>query len=313
MEGAATKPALVVITGPTASGKTALAVAMARRFGTGVISADSRQLYRELRIGTARPSPGEMAGVPHYLTGVLSIEKEFNASLFEAAVLELLEGLFERHPVVVMAGGSMLYIDAVCRGIDDLPAADRALREGLTARLESEGLESLRFELRRLDPDYYRRADLRNPKRILHALEICLQTGRPYSSHLRNAPRERPFAILKAGLNPPRNLLYERINRRVEEMVAAGLEEEVRSLLPYRSLNALQTVGYREWFPYFDGLIPRGEVIRQIQSNSRRYARKQLTWLRRDPEIRWFDGGDPGEIIAWAEQSLAGRSSLPAS
>ncbi len=301
------KPVLVVITGPTASGKTALALAVASRFGTEIVSADSRQVYRELKTGTARPAPEELARVRHHLIGHLSIHDAYNASLFETEVLALLGRLFAQFPVVIMAGGSMLYIDAVCHGIDDLPSVDGELREHLIARLQREGLESLRFDLKRLDPDYYGQADLQNPKRILHALEMCLQTGKPYSALLRKERKSRSFAVIKAGLNPDRKTLYDRINLRVDAMVAGGLEEEARGLLAWRSLNALNTVGYREWFPYFDGEISREEAIRQIKSNTRRYARKQMTWYRRDPDIQWFSGSDTGAIVAWLEEEIRSK------
>lgn len=296
-----TKPFLIVITGPTAIGKSEISVQVARHFSTEIISADSRQIYREMCIGTAVPGQAELSGVPHHFIHSRSIHDYYNASRFEEDVLLTLESLFQRHRVVVMTGGSMLYIDAVCQGIDDLPGIDPELRQNLLKRYEDEGLESLRLQLKHMDPEYYAQVDLMNHKRILHALEVCLMTGKPYSSFRTGGIKERPFQIVKIGLNAKRDILYDRINERVDQMVRAGLEEEARQLFPFRHYNALNTVGYREWFDYFDDKLTRDEAIFKIKSNTRRYARKQLTWFRRDPAIRWFDIDETGQIIPYIE------------
>lgn len=297
-------PTLVVITGPTGIGKTAFSLEVAQHFNTEIISADSRQMYREMKIGTAIPSPVQLSRVKHHFIGNLSIHEYYNASRFEEESLELLKTLFTRHPVVVMTGGSMLYIDAVCNGIDDLPLVDPGIRKELFLRYEQEGIESLRLLLKQLDPDYYQQVDLQNHMRLLHALEISLMTGKPYSTHLTRKKKARPFRIIKIGLNTSREILYEQINRRVNDMVSTGLEEEARHLLPYRHVNALNTVGYKEWFSFFDGKCTREEAIAQIQSNSRRYARKQLTWFKRDPAIRWFRPEEAGKVIAHIEECI---------
>lgn len=297
------KPILVVITGPTASGKTALSIDVARHFGTEILSADSRQLYREMHIGTAVPGYDELMQVRHHFIHTLSISEYYNASMFEQDVLQTLECIFKHTRMAVLTGGSMMYIDAVCKGIDDLPVVDPQLRNELIALFEREGIEPLRIQLRLLDPDYYAEVDLQNPKRLLHALEICMMTGKPYSSFRTNTTRERPFHILKIGLNPPRDLLYRNINQRVDDMVMQGLEEEARSLYPHRQNNALNTVGYREWFDHFDGLVSREEAIEKIKSNTRRYARKQLTWFRRDKDIRWFDPSEYKDVIPYIQHN----------
>ena len=298
-------PTLLVITGPTGIGKTGLSIETALRFGSVVLSADSRQMYREMEIGTARPTAEQMALVPHYFVGHLSIHDYYNASRFEEEALELLSGLFLRHRVVVMTGGSMMYIDAVRRGIDDLPTVDPVVREKLLQQYETEGIESLRFDLRRLDPGYYHQVDLHNHMRLLHALEICLMTGKPYSAQLTRTPKKREFRIVTWCLDMEREVLYARINKRVDEMVELGLEEEARRLYPLRSLNALNTVGYREWFAHFDGKTSRETAIEEIKSNTRRYARKQLTWFRRDPSVQWFDMQQAGEFVPLVEKDLA--------
>jgi tRNA dimethylallyltransferase len=298
------KPTLIVVTGPTAVGKTEISLNIASHFKTVIISADSRQIYREMKIGTAVPSEEQLRKVRHYLIGTCSIHEYYNASKFEGEVIELLNTLFAEHMSVVMTGGSMLYIDAVCRGIDDLPAVDQEIRKELLRLLETGGIEALRFELKRVDPQYYRNTDLRNYKRLLHAVEISRMTGRPYSEFRKGIAKERPFRIVKVGLNTSRQKLYERINNRVDNMITDGMEEEARQLYPYANLNALNTVGYREWFSFFSGVTGRAETIAQIKSNTRRYARKQLTWLRKDPDIHWFDLDEAGRIIPWLEEII---------
>lgn len=293
---------LIVITGPTAVGKTALCLDIAKHFDIPIINADSRQIFRELKIGTARPTEEQMQEVKHYFVGILGLEDYYSASLFEQQVLELLDQQFQTHDYALMAGGSMMYIDAVCDGIDDIPTIDDATRDLMKKRLAEEGLEKLCEELKILDPDYYEIVDRQNPRRVVHALEICTMTGKPYTSFRKREKRERPFRIIKIGLNRPREELYERINRRVDQMMAEGLLDEVQSLYPRRSLNALNTVGYKELFDYIDGRWPLEEAVERIKGNTRRYARKQLTWYKKDEQIRWFHPDDKETIINYISQ-----------
>ena len=288
---------LIVITGPTAVGKTALCLDVAKHFDIPIINADSRQIFRELKIGTARPTEEQMAQVHHDFVGMLGLEDYYSASLFEQQVLALLEQQFLTHDYALMAGGSMMYIDAVCDGIDDIPTIDDETRATMKKRLAEEGLEALCEELRQLDPEYYEIVDRQNPRRVVHALEICQMTGKTYSSFRKREKRERPFDIIKIGLNRPREELYERINKRVNQMMADGLLEEARSLYPKRHLNALNTVGYKELFDYLDGRWPLEEAVERIKGNTRRYARKQLTWYKKDEQIRWFHPDDTEQII----------------
>ena len=282
-------PTLQIILGPTAVGKTAYAVEAALRAGSPVVSCDSRQVYRELRIGVARPSEAELASVRHYFIADRSVTEPLSAGQYEIEALTLLESLFKDHDTVVMAGGSGLYIDALCNGLDDFPEADPALREELSRRLREEGVAALRADLRILDPESYASIDPANGQRIVRALEVTIATGRKYSSFKTHAPKSRPFSIEKIGLTRPRPKLYARIDARVDAMMEAGLLDEVRSLLPYRDLPALQTVGYRELFGYFDKTYDLVEAVRLIKRNSRHYAKKQLTWWARDPAIRWVE------------------------
>lgn len=298
------KKYLIVLTGPTGIGKTRVGIEMAKHFNTEIISADSRQLFKELSIGTAVPSASQQSEIKHHFIQSLSIAENYNASKFESEALEVLGNLFESHKVVLMVGGSMLYVDAVCKGIDLMPDVEPEIRELLKRRLETEGLESLRFQLKRLDPTYYETVDLKNPNRIVHALEICLMTGKPYSSFRSSPNRKRPFEIVKIGLDCERERLHHRINQRVDEMVEAGLEDEARKLYPRKQLNALNTVGYREWFAHFDGEIPREKAIALIKRNSRRYARKQLTWFRNDPEVNWFQPSETRQIIEFINNKI---------
>lgn len=293
---------LIVITGPTAVGKTALCLDIAKHFDIPIINADSRQIFRELKIGTARPTEEQMQEVKHYFVGILGLEDYYSASLFEQQVLELLDQQFQTHDYALMAGGSMMYIDAVCDGIDDIPTIDDATRDLMKKRLAEEGLEKLCEELKILDPDYYDIVDRQNPRRVVHALEICTMTGKPYTSFRKREKRERPFRIIKIGLNRPREELYERINRRVDQMMVEGLLDEVQSLYPRRSLNALNTVGYKELFDYIDGRWPLEEAVERIKGNTRRYARKQLTWYKKDEQIRWFHPDDKETIINYISQ-----------
>ena len=288
---------LIVITGPTAVGKTALCLDVAKHFDIPIINADSRQIFRELKIGTARPTEEQMRQVHHDFVGMLGLEDYYSASLFEQQVLALLEQQFLTRDYALMAGGSMMYIDAVCDGIDDIPTIDEETRATMKKRLAEEGLEALCEELRQLDPEYYEIVDRQNPRRVVHALEICQMTGKTYSSFRKREKRERPFDIIKIGLNRPREELYERINKRVDQMMADGLLEEARSLYPKRHLNALNTVGYKELFDYLDGRWPLEEAVERIKGNTRRYARKQLTWYKKDEQIRWFHSDDTEQII----------------
>lgn len=290
-------PTLIVLLGPTGVGKTALSLSIAKHFQTEIISCDSRQLYREMSVGTAVPEKELQELVPHHFIQSHSITDRYNAARFESDVLELLKSLFLKHPVVLMTGGSMLYIDAVCKGIDDLPDIDPELRSALVERMKQEGIENLRAELKLLDPEYYREADLQNPARIIHALEICYMTGRSFSSQRTKTSKERDFRIVKIGLNRDRTELYDRINMRVDAMMQSGLEEEARRLFPYRDLNNVHTVGYRELFDYFEGLCTREEAVERIKANTRKYARKQLTWFRKDPGIHWFHPDQSAGIL----------------
>lgn len=279
---------LLIVLGPTAVGKTDYSIDLALDCHSPIISCDSRQLFREMRIGTARPSDEQLARVRHYFIASHSITENYTAGRYEVEALALLEELFKTHDTLVMTGGSGLYIDALCNGLDDFPDADPALRASLTERLEKEGLASLRHELRRLDPDTAARIDPANRQRIIRALEVCIATGRPYSEFRSGRRKERPFTIRKIGLTRPREDLYARIDARVDVMMEQGLEEEALRLLPYRNLSALNTVGYREMFRYFDGEYPLEEAVRLIKRNTRHYAKKQLTYWARDPEIDWL-------------------------
>ena len=290
---------LIVITGPTAVGKTALCLDVAKHFHIPIINADSRQIFRELKIGTAPPTEAQMQQVHHDFVGMLGLDDYYSASLFEQQVLELLDRQFLTSDYALMAGGSMMYIDAVCDGIDDIPTIDDQTRTMMKQRLADEGLEALCDELRQRDPEYYEIVDRQNPRRVVHALEICLMTGKTYTSFRKREKRQRPFSIVKIGLNRPREELYERINRRADQMMADGLLEEAKALYPKRHLNALNTVGYKELFDYIDGRWPLEEAVERIKGNTRRYARKQLTWFKKDESIRWFHPDETETIIKY--------------
>jgi len=298
------KNTLIVLPGPTGVGKTAFATGLAERLGCDIISCDSRQFYREMKIGTAAPGEEELARAKHHFVGFLSVTDYYSISLFERDVLALLPSLFPSNPVVIMTGGSMLYMDAVCRGMDDIPDTDPAVRQKYLEMYHNEGIEGLRIALKLLDPVSYSRIDLHNPRRILRALEITESSGRPYSSFLTAPVRQRDFRIIKAGLTRERSELYRRIDMRVDRMMEEGLEQEAASLIRYRGLNALNTVGYREMFRWFDGEVSREEAVMLIRRNTRRYARKQLTWCNRDSQINWFDASESEKIISWIEKSL---------
>ena len=297
------KKTLIVITGPTAVGKTALCLNIAKHFNIPIINADSRQIFRELRIGTARPTEEQMKTVHHYFVGTLGLDDYYSASLFEQQVLELLGQLFLTHHLALMTGGSMMYIDAVCNGIDDIPTIDERTRCLVKERLADEGLEKLCEELRQLDPEYYEIVDRQNPRRVVHALEICIMTGMTYTSFRKREQKRRPFNILKIGVNLPREELYERINQRVDKMMADGLLEEAKSLFPKKSLNALNTVGYKELFAYMEGRWSLEEAVERIKGNTRRYARKQLTWFKKDQQIHWFLPEETDKIIDFISQN----------
>ena len=295
---------LIVLLGPTGVGKTELSLRVASHVGSPIISADSRQLYKELVIGTAAPTAEQLARVKHYLVGTLSLTDYYNASQFEEEVLVCLENLFQSTSNVVMTGGSMMYIDAVCNGIDELPTVSQEIRTNLMKRFEVEGLDPIREDLKRLDPQHYNEVDLNNYKRVIHALEICLMTGRPYSELRTNTKKTRPFRIIKIGLTRDREELCDRINARVDQMMRDGLLEEARHVYPYKHLNSLNTVGYKEMFNYLDGEWPLDFAIEKIKRNSRVYARKQMTWFKRDKEINWFHPDNIEGILTFLDEQL---------
>lgn len=299
---------LVVILGPTGVGKTELCLQVARHLCVPIINADSRQIFAEIPIGTAAPTAAQQQRVQHYFVGTHRLDDYYSASMYEQDVLRLLDDLYAGraedgvvHDVALMTGGSMMYIDAVCNGIDDIPTVDDRTREEMKRRLAQEGLPALVDELRRLDPEHWQVVDRQNPRRVVHALEICHMTGKTYTSFRTNSRKQRPFRIVKVGLSRPREELYGRINARVLEMMAQGLEEEARRVYPLRGLNSLNTVGYKEMFAWFDGSIDRDEAVRQIQSNSRRYMRKQLTWFKKDGSIRWFSPDNIEDILNYID------------
>lgn len=298
-------PTLIVLIGPTGVGKTELSLTIAEKYHTPILSSDSRQLYADLRIGTAAPTPDQLARVPHFFVGTLKLTDYYSAAQYEAEVLKKLDELFTTHPVVLMTGGSMMYVDAVCKGIDDIPTVDKETRELMMYRYETEGLERLCAELKLLDPEYYQQVDLKNPKRVIHALEICYMTGRTYTSFRTRTTKKRPFHILKIGLKRDREELYERINRRVDLMMEEGLLKEARQVYPYRHLNSLNTVGYKELFSYFDGTWDLPFAIEKIKQNSRIYSRKQMTWFKRDTDITWFHPAQTDEILHFIEKQLS--------
>lgn len=283
---------LIVITGPTAVGKTELCMELAQWLNVPIINADSRQMFRELKIGTAAPTDKQLQQVRHYFVGNLSISDYYSASMYEQDVNKLLAELFTTSNYALLTGGSMMYIDAVCNGIDDIPTVDETTRQLMKQRLAEEGLEALVEELKQLDPEHYEVVDRQNPRRVVHALEICHMTGKTYTSFRKAEKKQHPFQIVKIGLNRDRSELYERINLRVDKMIQNGLVEEARNLTSYRHANALNTLGYKEIFNYFDGIWSLEEAIERIKGNTRRYARKQLTWFKRDATMRWFHPND---------------------
>ncbi|NOX87132.1 MAG: tRNA (adenosine(37)-N6)-dimethylallyltransferase MiaA [Chlorobi bacterium] len=296
------KKNLVVVAGPTASGKSDVAILLAKYFKTEIISADSRQFYKEIPIGTAAPGREQLAAVKHHFAGHLSVKDDYNVSRFEQDVLNLLDELFKTHEVVIMVGGSGLYIDAVCKGIDELPEPDETIRNSLNELVEKKGIGTLQRKLKRLDPAYYNQVDLYNPKRLIRAIEVCLQTGKPYSQLRQNKPKKRDFDIIKIGMEVPREILVERIAHRTYEMMEKGWLEEALKVYPMKDCNALNTVGYKELFKYFDGEWDLDTAIQKIITNTRRYARRQMTWFRKDKAIAWFDPSDVEGMIRLVEE-----------
>lgn len=295
---------LVVVLGPTGVGKTELCLTLAEHLNTPIINADSRQIFKELPIGTAAPTPEQQQRVFHYFVGNHHIQDYYSAAMYEEDVMNLLPILFKNNDAALLTGGSMMYIDAVCNGIDDIPTVRAEIRTWMKQRLEKEGLPTLVEELKKLDPEHWSIVDKQNPRRVVHALEICHQTGKTYTSFRSAKKKERPFKIIKIGLNRDREELYERINQRVLLMQEEGLETEARNVYPHKGLTSLRTVGYKELFAFFDGEITQEEAIRQIQSHSREYMRKQLTWFKRDQEIKWFHPDNIKEIINYIDCCL---------
>ncbi len=295
---------LIVIAGPTGIGKTDLSIELAQMLDTVIISSDSRQLYQELKIGTAAPTSEDLAKVKHYMVGNKSIYDYYSAGKYELEVLDILKDIFKDKDTALLVGGSGMYIDAVCKGIDALPDADPEIRKQLIEKYEKEGIESLRFDLKRLDSEHYKAVDLNNPKRILRAVEICIQTGKTYTSFLTKPKKERDFNILKIGLERNRNELYDRINKRVDLMLEQGLIEEARQFHKDKHLNSLNTVGYKELFAYFDKEYDLEEAVRLIKRNSRRYAKRQMTWFKRDNDFRWFHPDDKIEITNFINANI---------
>ena len=296
---------LFVILGPTGVGKTELCLTIAKHLKTPIINADSRQIFAELPIGTCAPTPKQQSIVKHYFVGNHQLHDYYSAAKYEQDALTLISRLFNgeedgiEHDTALLSGGSMMYIDAVCKGIDEIPTVDNNTRELMKQRLASEGLEALVEELKQLDPEHWSIVDRNNPRRVVHALEICHMTGKTYTSFRTNSIKQRPFNIVKIGLNRPRDILYDRINQRVLTMMEQGLENEARKVYPLRHLNSLNTVGYKELFAYFDGLIPQEEAVRQIQSNTRQYMRKQLTWYKKDESVTWFEPDNIEDILKY--------------
>ena len=295
---------LIVLLGPTGVGKTELSLRLAEKFQTQIISSDSRQLFKSMTIGTAAPTPEQLKRVKHHFVGTLDLTDYYSAAQFEAEVLDFLNDFYQQHDIALMTGGSMMYIDAICKGIDDLPTIDTTLRNEIMELFETEGLDPIRRQLKALDPIYYDEVDLRNHKRVIHALEVCLMTGNPYSSLRTKQTKERPFNILKIGLTRDREELYNRINRRVDEMMAQGLLEEAKALYPHKQLNALNTVGYKELFNYFEGNFTLDEAVDKIKQNSRIYSKKQMTWFKRDADIHWFHPDQKEDISHFIEDYL---------
>lgn len=295
---------LIVILGPTASGKTALAIQLAVFLKTEIINADSRQFYKGMDIGTAKPTPQELTTVKHHFIDTLSPVEEYNVGNYETDALEVLQGIFNNKDQAILAGGSGLYINAICKGLDQLPSGNPEIRKRLEDAFEKNGIAALQKELRELDPEYYQEVDIQNPHRLIRAIEVCILSGEKFSALRKSTSKKRPFTILKIGLLPEREEMYQRINQRVDEMLANGLVEEARTFIPLKEKNALRTVGYQELFSFFENQIQLEEAIDEIKKNTRRYAKRQLTWFKKDPEIHWFAPESQNEIIAFLSNHL---------
>lgn len=299
-----TNKTLIVLVGPTGVGKTDLSLDIAEKFNSPIISADSRQLYADIKIGTAAPTEEQLKRVKHYFVGILKLTDYYSAAQYELEVMKLLEKLYSNHDTIVLSGGSMMYIDAICKGIDDIPTVNNETREMMMEKYEKSGLENLCAELKLLDPEYYRIVDQKNPKRVIHALEICYMTGKTYTSFRTGNRKERPFNIIKIGLKREREELYERINKRVDMMINEGLVDEVKSVYQFKNQNSLNTVGYKEIIQYLDGNCTLDYAIEKIKQNSRIYSRKQMTWFKRDNEITWFHPDNKREVLEFIESRI---------
>jgi len=295
---------LIVVLGPTGVGKSDISIQLAKHYHSEIISADSRQFFQELSIGTAVPSPEELHMVPHHFIQNKSIHNYYNVSEFEAEALQLISELFTKVNPLILGGGSMLYVDTICNGIDDIPTVDPEIRDDVIKWYEKNGIDALRQRLQEVDPEYYQIVDLNNPKRLLHAVEIHQMTGMPFTSFRKKTIKKRPFSIIKIGINQDRKVLYDRINERVLRMMDAGLLDEAKSVYPYRNLNSLNTVGYKELFLHLDGELTLEDAVDLIQRNTRKYARKQLTWFRRDQQISWFEPEQIQKIISYIDQKM---------
>ena len=295
---------LFVLLGPTGIGKTTLSIDMAKHIGSPILSADSRQIYREIPIGTARPTPEQLAQIPHFFIATHSLQDYYSASLFEEEAIALIQKLHETHDNLLMCGGSMLYIDAVCKGIDDMPTVKNEIRRPVWEQFQNQGLESLLRELETADPQHYKEVDKQNYRRVIHAVEICRQTGKPYSTFRTQSVKKRPFKIVKTGLVRDRADLFDRINQRVDSMISSGMIEEARKVYPFRHFNSLNTVGFKELFLYFDGVYTLDEAIEKIKRNTRVYARKQMTWFGRDADITWFHPDNKEDIFLFMDETI---------
>jgi len=295
---------LIVILGPTAVGKTVLSIKLAQHFKTEIVSADARQFYKEMSIGTAKPGANELKKVKHHLVNSLSVKEDYDVSRFEKDALNHIQNIFSNNDTALLVGGSGLYIDAVCNGLDKLPPSDKGLRAELQNTFREKGIEALQQQLKIMDPEYHGQVDLQNPHRLIRAIEVCLITGKKYSSYRSEQKVERPFKVIKIGINAPREELYKRINIRVDQMIADGLVDEVKSLLPFRELNALNTVGYKEVFEFLYGKVSLADAIDKIKQNTRNYAKRQLTWFKRDENIKWFVAGEEEKVITFCENAL---------
>lgn len=295
---------LISVVGPTAIGKTALAIELAQNFKTEIISADSRQFFKEMEIGTAKPDKEELASAKHHFINSHSVEKLFSTGDFELEALKTLEEIFENHDIAIMVGGSGLYINALINGLDEMPEIDLSIRDQLNAQLETEGIEIIQKQLEEIDPEYFAKVDQNNPQRMIRGLEVFLSTGKKLSSMLSSTKKDRPFDIIKIGLNTERAVLYNRINLRVDKMMERGLLGEVQSLLPFRKYNALHTVGYSELFDYIEEKVSLDDAVSSIKQNTRRFAKRQLTWFRKDQEVNWFEPDEKDKVIQFIEELL---------